>query len=178
MTTHISPRYAANPAGLDIPRRISCHHLRYCTICKKNERPVHHITRLAKMYIDPNFFLWSSLLTCLEYKLYTRDRKITHNVANISSVDQILDFNIICDLNLSKTLPPPPPPPSFFSFFLSLLVFFPCFLSLFSFFLLSFSLSFFPSFFLSFMHSLFSIPIVNSPVRLSFLSLALGFIEK
>ena len=49
----------------------------------------------------------------------TRDRRITHNVANIS-VDQILDliagvyFNIVCDLNLLKTLPPPPPPPPLF----------------------------------------------------------------
>ena len=44
----------------------------------------------------------------------TRDRRITHNVAKIS-VDQILDlitgvyFDIICDLNLLKTLSPPPP---------------------------------------------------------------------
>ena len=43
----------------------------------------------------------------------TRSRRITQNVANIS-VDQVLDliagvyFNIICDLNLLKTLPPPP----------------------------------------------------------------------
>ena len=49
----------------------------------------------------------------------TRDRRITQNVANIS-VDQILDliageyFNILCDLNLLKTLPPPRP---FFLFF-------------------------------------------------------------
>ena len=30
----------------------------------------------------------------------TRDRKVTHNVANISSVDQILDFIIICDCEI------------------------------------------------------------------------------
>ena len=43
----------------------------------------------------------------------TRDRRITQNAAKIS-VDDMLDliagvyFNIICDLNLLKTLPPPP----------------------------------------------------------------------
>ena len=46
----------------------------------------------------------------------TRDRRITHSsVANIS-VDQILDFIIICDLNLLKTLSPAPAPAFFFFF--------------------------------------------------------------
>ena len=45
-----------------------------------------------------------------------RGRRITHNIAKIS-VDQILDliagmyFNIVCDLNLFKTLSAPPPRP-------------------------------------------------------------------
>ena len=47
------------------------------------------------------------------YTINTRDRRIAHKVAKIS-VDQILDliagvyFNILCDLNLLKTLPSPP----------------------------------------------------------------------
>ena len=49
-----------------------------------------------------------------------RSRSITHNLANMS-FDQIFDltagvyFNIICDLNLFKTLPPARPPPPFYS---------------------------------------------------------------
>ena len=45
----------------------------------------------------------------------TRDRSITHNLANMS-FDQIFNLtagvysNIICDLNLLKTLSLPPPP--------------------------------------------------------------------
>ena len=55
----------------------------------------------------------------------TRDRSITHNLANMS-FDQIFDltavvyFNITCYLNLLKTLRPLPPPHTLFvSFFLS-----------------------------------------------------------